>query len=109
MKRPRRKYSGAQGSLRSAVSESGKRKEECNMKIYDLRTEYRKSPFGLSVRQPRFSWKIRSDEKNVMQTICRIRVMDGENCVWDTGMRESSDSVLIPYEGMPLKDETLYR
>ena len=33
---------------------------------------------------------------------------DAEKTVWDTGMRESSDSVLIPYEGEALCDETIY-
>ena len=83
--------------------------EEENVKIYDLRTEYRKAPFGLSVYHPRFSWKMRSDEKNVIQTIYRIQVAEGERSVWDTGMTESSNSVLIPYEGEQLKDETLYQ
>ena len=78
------------------------------MRIYDLRTEYRENPIGLAVKIPRFSWKMRTDEKNTVQNIYRIEVKDAEKTVWDTGMRESTDSVLIPYEGEALHDETLY-
>lgn len=78
------------------------------MKIYDLRTEYRENPIGLVVKSPRFSWKMRTDEKNVVQNIYRIEVTDNGKTVWDTGMRESRDSVLVPYEGELLCDETIY-
>ncbi|OUO26992.1 alfa-L-rhamnosidase [Lachnoclostridium sp. An298] len=79
------------------------------MKIYDLRTEYRKNPVGLDTLVPRFSWKMRTDEKNTVQNLYRIEVSTGEQSVWDTGIRESSESVLVPYEGEPLKDEALYQ
>lgn len=36
------------------------------MKIYDLRTEYRENPAGLAAAAPRFSWKMKTDEKNTM-------------------------------------------
>ena len=78
------------------------------MKIYDLRTEYRENPIGLAVKSPRFSWKMRTDEKNTVQRIYRIEVTCNGETVWDTGMRESSESVLVPYEGAALCDETLY-
>ena len=78
------------------------------MKIYDLRTEYRENPIGLAVKSPRFSWKMRTDEKNTVQNIYRIEVTDNGKTVWDTGMQESRDSVLVPYEGELLCDETLY-
>lgn len=78
------------------------------MKIYDLRTEYRKSPFGLSVKSPRFSWKMNADRENTVQNLYRIQVLKGTESVWDTGMKESRDSVLIPYEGEELEAETTY-
>ena len=30
------------------------------MKLYDLRTEYRENPIGLTDKAPRFSWKIKA-------------------------------------------------
>ena len=79
------------------------------MKLYDLRIEYRKEPVGLAVKEPRFSWKISSDEKGVLQTAYQIRVTDGERTVWDSRRRESRDSVLVPYEGEALQEERRYR
>ncbi len=78
------------------------------MKIYDLKTEYRNNPIGLDISVPRFSWKMRTDEKNTVQSIYRIEVNTDKKNVWDSGMRESSDSVLVPYEGETLCNETLY-
>lgn len=69
------------------------------MKIYDLRTEYRENPAGLAAAAPRFSWKMKTDEKNTMQDLYRIEVVSEEETVWDTGIRKSSESVLVPYEG----------
>lgn len=79
------------------------------MKIYDLRTEYREAPFGLSVRSPRFSWKMEADKQNTVQNLYRIQVWKEAEIVWDTEVRESRDSVLIPYEGKELISETAYR
>ncbi|MBS6707328.1 MAG: alpha-L-rhamnosidase N-terminal domain-containing protein, partial [Lachnospiraceae bacterium] len=79
------------------------------MKIYDFRIEYREQPKGLTVRIPRFSWKIASDEKNVVQASWRIVVDCGGNCVWDSGKVESDQSVLVPYCGTELEEEKEYR
>ena len=40
--------------------------------ITDLRTEQLKNPAGIDVRQPRLSWRIESDEQNVIQTAYHI-------------------------------------
>ena len=45
------------------------------MKIYDLRTEYRENPAGLAAAVPRFSWKMKTDEKNTMQDLYRIEML----------------------------------
>ncbi len=78
------------------------------MKIYDLRTEYRENPIGLDVKHPRFSWKMKSDAQNTVQSSYRITVSDSEKTVWDSGVTESDQSVLIPYSGEKLKPETAY-
>ena len=80
------------------------------MKLYDFRTEYRENPIGLTDRTPRFSWKINSEEQNTIQTAYKINVTDENgNAVWNSGKKESDQSVLIPYEGEKLKDEMLYK
>lgn len=77
------------------------------MELYDLKTEYRVNPIGLTVRNPRFSWKIRAEEKNTRQKSCRITVTGCGKTVWDAEY-ETEESVLVPYAGEPLVPETLY-
>ena len=81
------------------------------MKIYDLRIEYEKNPFGISVEHPRFSWKIDSNERNTMQQLYNVRVskIDGDEEVWNTGNVESEQSAHIEYNGRNLEPETLYK
>lgn len=38
------------------------------MELKDLRIEYRNNPIGLDLKKPRFSWKIVSNERDVIQT-----------------------------------------
>lgn len=79
------------------------------MKLYDLRTEYRENPIGLTEKAPRFSWKIESDEKDTVQTSYEIKVTDENGkLVWDSGEKVTDQSVLISYEGEALSDETFY-
>ena len=79
------------------------------MMIYDFRIEYRERPEGLAIKIPRFSWKIASDEKNVMQTAWRLTVNSGDKCFWDSSEIESDQSVLVPYNGQELIGEEKYQ
>lgn len=78
------------------------------MELRDLRIEYRENPIGLDVARPRFSWKIVSEDMNVLQTAYRIVVTKCGAKVWDTGKREFNSSVLNEYEGEELEVCTLY-
>ncbi|PFO07771.1 alfa-L-rhamnosidase, partial [Bacillus sp. AFS076308] len=79
------------------------------MILKDLRIEYRKNPIGLDVKKPRFSWKIASEEQNVLQTAYQIIVEKEGKIVWESGKRKSSSSVLVEYEGIELDACSLYR
>ena len=80
------------------------------MRLYDLRTEYRENPIGLTDKAPRFSWKMESEEKDTLQTAYEIKVTDENGkVVWNSGKKASDQSVLIPYEGEKLADEMLYK
>lgn len=79
------------------------------MEIKDLRIEYQENPLGLDVKKPRISWKIVSEEKNVLQTAYRIVVTKEGEKVWDSGEEDSSSSVLIEYAGTALDSCTLYQ
>lgn len=79
------------------------------MKIIDFRVEYRKEPTGMSVKRPRFSWKLQAEEKNVVQKSYHLLIMCGKEAVWDSTRIESDCSVLVPYKGRELKEETRYQ
>ncbi|MDO4284323.1 MAG: family 78 glycoside hydrolase catalytic domain [Eubacteriales bacterium] len=79
------------------------------MNLYDLEVEYQSHPIGLD-SLPRFSWKIASGERDVMQSAYRITVRaegDGRK-VWDSGERRSDASVLIEYAGEALAPRSVY-
>lgn len=76
--------------------------------IRDLRIDYKKNPIGLESR-PRFSWKLMSERKDVVQSGYQIQVISGGKSVWDSGQVQSEQSVLVPYEGADLKPMTAYQ
>lgn len=78
------------------------------LQLYDLRTEYRENPLGIDAQKPRFSWKLRSDLRDVTQTSYRVVVSTEDRVVWDTGTRVDSTSIAIPYGGEPLTSATVY-
>ena len=82
------------------------------MRLYDLRIEYQVNPIGLTVKIPRFSWKMEADEKNTFQKsyqiIVKAKQKNLDKLVWDSGVKEEETSVLISYEGEKLTSETLY-
>jgi len=74
--------------------------------VTGLICEYHTNPIGIDVQQPRLSWKIVSDEKNLMQSAYQIRVADSPSnlkrknkLVWDSEKIESNESVQIEYTG----------
>ena len=81
------------------------------IQVINLRCEYKNNPVGIGVRNPRISWIIQSDERNVMQAAYHIQVaMDKsfEFPVWDTGRVDSDQSVHVEYKGQPLQSRTRY-
>jgi len=43
----------------------------------NLLVENLENPVGLDIRQPRFSWQLLSDKRNVQQKAYEIKVMEG--------------------------------
>ena len=79
------------------------------MKLYDFCIEYKKEPTGVSVRIPRFSWKLESSQRDTVQTAYRLQVFSGDETVWDSGRKACAKSVLIPYAGKELEEEKEYQ
>lgn len=83
--------------------------------ITDLRTEQLTNPLGLDTPQPRFSWRIGSEKRNIIQTTYRLLVAsspellnENQADVWDTGEVCSDTSIWINYQGLPLQPNKRY-
>lgn len=80
-----------------------------------LTVEMMETPLGLEEKMPRFSWKLSTDEKDVMQKSYRILVSSSaeklaadNGDVWDSGTVKSRQSLLVPFEGSELQPMTRY-
>ena len=78
--------------------------------VSDLKCEYHINPIGIDVQTPRLSWKLVSEEQNVIQNACEIRVatsqkslQSGKGLLWSSGKIASQQSVNVEYGGEPLK------
>ncbi|HRH47354.1 MAG TPA: family 78 glycoside hydrolase catalytic domain [Panacibacter sp.] len=78
------------------------------IKVQNLLTENRANPIGVDVQQPRFSWQLASDKRNIMQSAYAIQVMSGKSVVWNSGTVEGSQSVQVAYGGPALQSNIKY-
>lgn len=78
------------------------------VKVQRLLTENMTDPIGLDVRQPRFSWQLAGDQRNIEQTAYEINVSEGKTNVWKSGKVMSDQSVHVPYAGKPLQPGKKY-
>ncbi len=82
--------------------------------VYDLTCAYKTNPLGIDDLQPRLSWKIRSTQKDVVQTAYEIRVSAEQNkwsssvLVWQSGKVTSDQSIHVPYDGDALQSSKRY-
>ena len=80
-----------------------------------LRCEFLQNPLGIDSPAPHLSWQSDSPERNWRQSAYRIlvasspeRLDHGKPDVWDSGKRESGESVGIAYGGPKLKSRPRY-
>jgi alpha-L-rhamnosidase len=78
------------------------------VKIQHLLTENLTNPIGLDVPQPRFSWQLASDKRNVVQTAYELKVSADKGLVWNSGKVSSNQSVQVPYAGATLETDKKY-
>jgi alpha-L-rhamnosidase len=77
----------------------------------NLQVDYRSTPLGIDVQQPRFSWQMEATagERGVLQTAYRIEVRDPNGAVvWDSQKTDGSMAVHVTYGGSPLRAATRY-
>lgn len=83
--------------------------------VTGLSVEMLSNPVGLSTSNPRLSWKLESNLRDVRQTDYRILVASSMNNldkgigdIWDSGIVESDQSLYIPYGGKSLESGARY-
>jgi alpha-L-rhamnosidase len=82
-----------------------------SLSTYDHTVEYKSNPIGIDTEKPRFSWKVNSDEDNIMQSSYELQVAataSFADMFWKTGKVSSDQCILIPYEGPSLTSGTKY-
>ena len=78
------------------------------VKVSNLLCENKINPVGIAVLQPRLSWQLTSGKRNVRQTAYEIKV-NADKEVWNSGKVSSSQSVHVPYGGVPLQHGVKYK
>jgi alpha-L-rhamnosidase len=83
------------------------------LEVKRLRCEWKVNPV-IDVARPRFSWELRTSEKNVLQTVYEVQVGRSEvdlakgKLVWGSGEVKSDASVGVEYAGPALVSEGIY-
>lgn len=83
--------------------------------VDNLTCDYRENPMAMENAMPYLSWQMKSNGKGVSQSAYRILVADDEeslsrdagNC-WDSGWRQSGQSLLVKYGGTALRPYRQY-
>ena len=77
-----------------------------DVSVGNLRVENLDQPLGIDTAEPRFSWQITSDKRDVRQTAYQIIVNDDKGEVWNTGKVESDQQLWLRYAGKKLQSNT---
>lgn len=83
--------------------------------VSSLKTEMRENPDGIGTLFPRFSWKIESETPAITQVAYQIEVAasvqelkNKSNLLWSSGRINTDQSLLVSYDGEPLKSGKCY-
>ncbi|MEP6676739.1 MAG: family 78 glycoside hydrolase catalytic domain [Ferruginibacter sp.] len=83
--------------------------------VENLRCEMLSDPEGIDVSQPRFSWQLQSDQRNVTQVSYQLMISSTEEKlkannadVWNSGKINSDQSLLVSYSGKKLQPASKY-
>lgn len=72
--------------------------------------ENQSNPLGIDILNPRFSWQLSYDKRNILQTAYEIKVgLTGtKKVLWNSGKVPSGQSVQVSYTGPALKSNQKY-
>lgn len=83
--------------------------------VSNLRCEMLLNPQGIDVKQPRLSWQLQSNQRNVVQTSYQIFVssnaqnlQQNKGDVWNSGKISSNQSLHVQYNGAALQPNKKY-
>jgi alpha-L-rhamnosidase len=83
---------------------------EENISVENLRCEMLVNPEGIDIRNPKLSWILQSEQRNIEQTAYQILAasspeeLDKNNGdLWNSGKINTAQSVHIPYEGINME------
>jgi len=86
-----------------------------NLSVTNLRCESTQNPLGIDISNPRLSWELRSNQRNVLQTAYRILVADDSALlkkemgnIWDSKKTISPASIEVQYNGRALQSVKKY-
>jgi alpha-L-rhamnosidase len=77
--------------------------------VNGLLTENLSNPLSIDTREPRFTWKLVSEGRDVLQTAYEITVSEGSKALWNSGKKMSDQSVQVVCSGAPLESCHEYR
>lgn len=79
--------------------------------IEQLKVEDLTTPLGIDVKDPTFSWRLKSDQRDCKQTAYNIVVTrtSDNSTVWDSGNVDSPQQFGVKYEGTALTSCTAYK
>jgi alpha-L-rhamnosidase len=81
---------------------------QAQLSVKNLLTENRVNPIGIDSRQPRFTWQLASNKRNVLQTAYEINITQNNKTIYNSGKIASAQSVLVPYAGSALESGKRY-
>ncbi|MBK8089782.1 MAG: family 78 glycoside hydrolase catalytic domain [Chitinophagaceae bacterium] len=83
--------------------------------VSNLRCEMLANPQGIDIKQPRLSWQLQSNQRNVLQTGYQILVssstqnlQQNKGDVWNSGIISSNQSLHVQYNGVALQPGKKY-
>jgi alpha-L-rhamnosidase len=75
-----------------------------------LKCEGRENPMGIDERSPRFSWTMNDSRREAVQSAYQVlvansadKLQNSQGDVWDSGKKESDESLEIEYRGLALQ------
>lgn len=76
---------------------------QAQLQVQKLLCENLVNPIGIDAMQPRFSWQLSGEGRNLKQTAYELKVLNGSKVLWNSGKVSSDQSVFVEYAGKNLE------